>query len=198
MQLESLSAALQGPRRHIAGTHFWPNSSVLPARVRDWGRPGLIAFSLAPNSGDWRNVWATERTGSRRTWCVCGDGWMSIAWAAVPARLTGWAWSEAGRLARRHGVHRTARALGLEYNKLKRTSGAGPVAASAGRTAKQSPARGGAVKFLELPNAFPAQGQMCRVRLAGPAGEHLELEVTPGAAKDMVLELCREGWGAQR
>ena len=112
--------------------------------------------------------------------------------------LPGWAWSEAGRLARRHGVHRTARALGLEYNKLKRTSGAGPVAASAGRTAKQSPARGGAVKFLELPNALPAQGQMCRVRLAGPAGEHLELEVTPGAAKDMVLELCREGWGAQR
>ena len=112
--------------------------------------------------------------------------------------LPGWAWSEAGRLARRHGVHRTARALGLEYNKLKRTSGAGPVAASAGRTAKHLSARRGAVKFLELPSALPAQGQMCRVRLAGPAGEHLELEVTPGAAKDMVLELCREGWGAQR
>ena len=111
--------------------------------------------------------------------------------------LPGWAWSEAGRLARRHGVHRTARALGLEYNKLKRTSGAGPVAASAGRTVKQSPARGGAVKFLELPNALPAVGQMCRVRLAGPAGERLELEMSPGAAKEVVLELCRAGWGSQ-
>jgi hypothetical protein len=111
--------------------------------------------------------------------------------------LPGWAWSEAGRLAQRHGVHRTARALGLEYNKLKRTSGAGPVAASAGRIAKHSSAHGAAVKFLELPSALPAVGQMCRVRLAGPAGERLELEMSPGAAKEVVLELCRAGWGSQ-
>jgi hypothetical protein len=29
---------------------------VLPARVRDWRRPRLIAFSPTPDSGDWRSV----------------------------------------------------------------------------------------------------------------------------------------------
>jgi hypothetical protein len=33
-------------------------------------------------------------------------------------------WSAAGRVAQRRGVYVTARALGLEYNKLKRASGA--------------------------------------------------------------------------
>jgi hypothetical protein len=33
-------------------------------------------------------------------------------------------WVSSGRVARQHGVHATARALGLEYNKLKRASGA--------------------------------------------------------------------------
>lgn len=110
--------------------------------------------------------------------------------------LPGWAWSAAGRLARCHGVHRTARALGLEYNKLKRTSGAGPVAAAPGGTGKLS-AVNGPVKFLELAGALPPVGTMCRVRLAGPAGQHLELEMPPGAAKEVVLELCHAGWGSQ-
>jgi hypothetical protein len=39
---------------------------------------------------------------------------------AFPEKL----WSAAGRLAKRHGIYVTARALGLEYNKLKRFSGA--------------------------------------------------------------------------
>jgi len=64
--------------------------------------------------------------------------------------LPQWAWPAAGRLARRYGVHATARALGLEYNKLKRASGATTVPA-VGRTARrQRTGAGSAVKFVEL------------------------------------------------
>ena len=109
--------------------------------------------------------------------------------------LPGWVWAAAGRLARRHGVYRTARALGLEYNKLKRASGEPAAVAAGGDTRRRS---AGAVKFLDLTPALPLAGAVCRLRLAGPAGQHLELDMAPGAAKEMVLELCREGWGAQR
>ena len=108
--------------------------------------------------------------------------------------LPDWVWAAAGRLAQRHGVYRTARALGLEYNKLKRASGEPAVAAGSGDSQRR---RAGAVKFLDLTAAFPPAGAVCRLRLAGPAGQHLELEMDPGAAKEIVLELCREGWGAQ-
>ena len=105
--------------------------------------------------------------------------------------LPRWVWAAAGRLARRHGVNRCSRALGLEFNKLKRASGE-PAASADGRRRAA-----GAMKFLDLTPALPLAGVTCRVRLAGPAGQHLELEMEPGAAKEMVLELCREGWGAQ-
>ena len=47
--------------------------------------------------------------------------------------LPGWVWAAAERLARRHGVYRTARALGLEYNKLKRASSQPAAASGDGR-----------------------------------------------------------------
>jgi len=108
--------------------------------------------------------------------------------------LPGWVWAAAGRLARRHGVHRTAGALGLEYNKLKRASGE-PAAVAPSGDGRRRAVR--ATKFLDLTPALPLAGATCRVRLAGPAGQHLELEMDPGVAKEMVLELCRQGWGAQ-
>src|SRR6266404_4948860 len=48
------------------------------------------------------------------------DGWRSShsRGVAFPEKL----WSAAGRVARRHGVYVTARALCLEYNKLKAAS----------------------------------------------------------------------------
>jgi hypothetical protein len=82
--------------------------------------------------------------------------------------------------------------LGLEYNKLKRASGERTVVAASGDSQRR---RAGAVKFLDLTPALPFAGAVCRLRLAGPAGQHLELEMACGAAKEMVLELCREGWG---
>jgi hypothetical protein len=67
----------------------------------------------------------------------------------------GWA---AARLARRHGVHRTGRALGLEYNKLKRASGGMVRAAAAGSARRRLPAAAGRVKFVELTGALPLSG----------------------------------------
>jgi hypothetical protein len=44
------------------------------------------------------------------------DDWRKVnaRTVAFPAKL----WTSAGRLAQRHGIYATARALGLEYNKL--------------------------------------------------------------------------------
>ena len=102
-------------------------------------------------------------------------------------------WSAAGRLGRRYGVHVTARALGLEYNKLKRAGGAGvaPVGGAARRLAVDKP-----VKLIELTGALPTGPSGCRLSLRGPGGQALQLEMAASAATEMVLQLCRSGWGA--
>jgi len=109
---------------------------------------------------------------------------------AFPRRL----WESAGRLARRHGIHRTARALGLEYNKLKRMSGGEVAAVGAGRRRRAGKR---AVKFIELTGALPLSASGCRLALEGPGGERLQLEMTASAATEVVLQLCRCGWGAR-
>src|SRR5450755_3204764 len=73
---------------------------------------------------------------------------------AFPEKL----WTSAGRLAQRHGIYVTARALGLEYNKLKRASGG--AVAKAGGGAKRA-AIPKAVKFVELTGALPMSPSGC-------------------------------------
>ena len=110
--------------------------------------------------------------------------------------LPGWVWSAAARLARRYGVHRTGRALGLEYNKLKRLSG-GVVAATADAAGSdRRRAASGAVKFVDVTGALPPSGE-CRLVLQGPGGQRLRLEMAPGAATELLLGLCRAGFVAQ-
>ena len=109
---------------------------------------------------------------------------------ALPRRL----WASAGRLARRHGIHRTARALGLEYNKLKRMSGGEVAAVGAGGRGRAGQR---AVKFIEFTGALPLSASGCRLVLQGPGGERLQLEMTASAAAEVVLQLCRCGWGAR-
>ncbi len=108
---------------------------------------------------------------------------------AFPPKL----WSAAGRVARRHGVYVAARALGLEYNKLKGMSG-GVIArrpAKAKRPAKSNP-----MKFIELTGALPVSPSGCRLSLQNANGQRLQLEMAPSAATEMVLQLCRSGWGS--
>jgi hypothetical protein len=101
-------------------------------------------------------------------------------------------WSAAGRVARRHGVYVTARALGLEYNKLKGMSGViGRVPGKAKRPSKPDP-----MKFIELSGALPVSPSGCRLSLQNANGQRLQLEMAPGAATEMVLQLCRSGWSA--
>lgn len=69
-------------------------------------------------------------------------------WRGVHARGVGFPpalWSAAGRVAQRHGIFRTARALGLEYNKLKRMSGV--IARAPGKTKR--PSNRAPMKFID-------------------------------------------------
>lgn len=107
---------------------------------------------------------------------------------AFPAAL----WSAAGRVARRHGVYVTARALGLEYNKLKGMSGVN--ARVRGKTKTQPNPK--PVKFIELTGGLPLSPSGCRLSLQNANGQRLQLEMASGAATEMVLRLCRSGWSA--
>ena len=102
-------------------------------------------------------------------------------------------WSAAGRVARRRGVYVTARALGLEYNKLKRASGARIVRVGSAAGRRSTPKR---MKFIELSGVLPASVGGCRLSLQNENGQRLQLEMAPSAASEMVLQLCRSGWAA--
>ena len=102
-------------------------------------------------------------------------------------------WSAAGRVARRHGVYVTARALGLEYNKLKRASGVRIARVNGAAQRRSTPKR---MKFIEVTGTMPASVGDCRLSLQNEDGQRLQLEMAPGAASEMVLQLCRSGWAA--
>ncbi|MGH8291596.1 MAG: hypothetical protein ACREV7_21895 [Steroidobacteraceae bacterium] len=110
--------------------------------------------------------------------------------------LPGWAWAAAGRLARRHGVHRSSRALGLEYNKLKRLSGAGAADRSGQGRKSRSRRSPCSMQFVDLSGALTVGGD-CRMVLEGPGGQRLSVQMPAGAATEVVLGLCRAGFGAR-
>ena len=109
--------------------------------------------------------------------------------------LPGWAWAAAGRLGRRHGVHRSSRMLGLEYNKLKRLSGAA-AADRSGQARTSGPRRPPSPQFVDLSGALTVGGD-CRLVLEGPSGQRLSVQMPAGAATEVVLGLCRAGFGAR-
>jgi hypothetical protein len=98
-------------------------------------------------------------------------------------------WSAVGRVARRHGAYVTARALGLDYNKVKGMSGA--VSGKAKAPPKPDP-----MKFIELTGVLPVSSSGCRLSLQNANGQRLQLEMEPSAATEIVLQLCRSGWAA--
>jgi len=102
-------------------------------------------------------------------------------------------WLAAGRVARRRGVHLTARTLGLEYNKLKRAS-SGVIVQGRGEARRRPEPK--PMKFVEVTGVLPASPGGCRVSLRGPQGERLQLEMASSAATEMVLQLCGSGWTA--
>ena len=108
--------------------------------------------------------------------------------------LPGWVWAAAGRLARRHGVRQTAQALGLDREKLKGASGG----SAQGRAPRSGVKRGGAVTFIELASAPPPVPEACRLTLAAPGGQAVELTLSAAAATEVLLGLCQAGWGGAR
>jgi hypothetical protein len=97
-------------------------------------------------------------------------------------------------VARRHGVYATARALGLEYNKLKGISGGVMITRVPGKAKVPSITK--PMKFIELTGALPVSSSGCRLSLQNANGQRLQLEMAPSAATEMVLQLCRSGWSA--
>ena len=89
-------------------------------------------------------------------------------------------WVAAAKLAQRHGVYPTARALGLEYNKLKRLV-----------QATDQPQQGlPTPAFVELIAALPPGVAECRIEVEGPRGGRMKIEL-PMANAELVVSLCR-------
>jgi len=96
----------------------------------------------------------------------------------MPQRL----WAAAAKVAQRHGVARTMRMLGLDYNKLK--------------ALVQGAARVESAQFVEL--APPAPAGQCRIEIEGRAGARIKIELPAASSADLVLGLCQRVWGDAR
>jgi hypothetical protein len=113
----------------------------------------------------------------------------------IPERL----WAAAAELAREHGVFPTAKALRLEYGKLKqRVEAAVPAAkgrmakarTAAPRRTRSRPPRPPA--FVELLAPRPGSSPECRVELEGPRGR-MRIEFK-GIAPAELVALSRALW----
>jgi hypothetical protein len=92
-------------------------------------------------------------------------------------------WALATRLAKAHGISRTAGALGLDYYGLQKRAGA--VAA---------PARSSTPAFIELPSPVMA-GKQCQLELDNGAGATMRVQLVGYDAAD-VEALSRSFWDA--
>jgi hypothetical protein len=92
-------------------------------------------------------------------------------------------WALAARLAKAHGVSRTAGALGLDYYGLQKRAGA--IAA---------PARSSAPAFIELPSPVMA-GKQCQLELDNGAGATMRVQLVGYDAAD-IEALSRSFWSA--
>ena len=98
----------------------------------------------------------------------------------IPQRL----WALAVRLVCRHGVSRTATALGLDYYSLKKRAEV---------TASEAQSNGPA--FVELPSPIVV-GKQCLFELANGAGATMRVQLVGYDAAD-VAGLTRSFWNAE-
>ena len=122
----------------------------------------------------------------------------------IPEKL----WKSAVRLAAMHGLCRTARALRLDYNALKRRvesagvngSPAGPMPKRKTRTRSRPNARKSAqapaMTFVELPPLEPAGAPACIVELDHPRGAKMRIHLTGRQSPEVVAALSRVFLGA--
>lgn len=98
--------------------------------------------------------------------------------APIPPEL----WAAAADAARRHGVARTTRALGLDYKKLK--------------SRVQAVAAVAPAQFVEL--APPVPAAQCRIEIEGPAGARIKIELPAADGAQLALALCQSVGGIAR
>ena len=109
-------------------------------------------------------------------------------------------WAAAGELAREHGINRTAKALRLEYGKLKERAGA---AGPAKKVVKKAPSAiprhvrppVPAATFMEFITPRPGNSPECRVELEGPRGR-MRVEFK-GVATAELVALSRALWDGE-
>ena len=94
-------------------------------------------------------------------------------------------WASAVKLSRQHGLHRTAKALRLDYTKLKALAGGN----SAGKR-KETPA------FVELLSPPASSSPECVVELENARGKKMRIHLRGVTAPDVAL-LSRIFWSSR-
>lgn len=97
-------------------------------------------------------------------------------------------WAEATRLAREHGLNKTARLLGLDYYSLKKRL-----------QAESAPAMDGpsSAAFVELQATYPSAAFECVLELQNAQGTQLKLHLRGSAAPDLTA-LSSVFWSSAR
>jgi hypothetical protein len=107
-------------------------------------------------------------------------------------------WTSAVKLAGAYGLCRTARALGLDYNALKRrVASADPHASPGQKTAQQKPAaQETATAFVELVPSERAGLPECIIELEDPRGAKMRVHLKGVEAPDLAA-LSRSFWSVE-
>ena len=109
----------------------------------------------------------------------------------VRARIPEPLWASAVKLAGRYGIHRTAKALRVDYYALKKRFEGMPAA-----TASKTPAEIAGAKFLELPAAAWAGWGECTLELEDAGGAKLRVHLKGFEAPDLAA-LSRSFWQSE-
>jgi hypothetical protein len=109
----------------------------------------------------------------------------------VRARIPEPLWAAAVRTATNYGIHRTAKALRVDYYALKKRVEGVPAA-----TASKVPAEVAGARFLELPAAAWAGWGECTVELEDAGGAKLRVHLKGFEAPDLAA-LSRSFWQSE-
>ena len=115
----------------------------------------------------------------------------------VRSRIPEPLWAAAVKSAAKYGIHRTAKALRVDYYALKKRAEQKAAIAGTRRktavTASKTPAEIAGARFLELPApVWPGCGE-CTLELEGPAGAKMRVHLKGVEAPDLAA-LARSFW----
>lgn len=106
------------------------------------------------------------------------------------ARISGSLWAAAVRAAGMFGVHRTAKALRVDYYSLKKRVQQEPMAI------RTVPQEGGGVPFIELTPAASASSCQCDLELESAGGAKMRVHLRSFQTPDLAA-LSRSFWDLQ-